>query len=174
MDLFRARLAEKFVWFGIARTNPFICTGKLASTDYRHAAGSGQLAQNSWCIRFVVLSLAHTEIPIARALAQLHPILFGNLKNPMITIAWFLHSLIHNWSRPIPVLPWPKPKVPAIIEASSKILKRCIVTYRMKRGDTNIYLGNSIQFKLARLCKWYNLGMRMYSKIADLIEYPKF
>ena len=151
MHLFRARLAEKFVRFGIARTiHMHWKTGYMPFSPTRHSAGSGQLAQNSSICRFVELALAHIEIPIARYLDQLHPSLLCNLNAPMITIAWFLHSLTHNSLYSI--LPWPKPKVPAMIEASSKILKRCIVTYSIKRGDTSTYLSSSMQISEV-ICK---------------------
>ena len=69
----------------------------------RHAAGLGQLAQNSWICRAADLLLAHPEMPIARVLDQLHPGLLGSLNGPIKTLTLVLQLLMHSFSRPDPV-----------------------------------------------------------------------
>ena len=96
----------------------------------RHDAGSGQLAQNSWICRFADLLLDHPEIPIARLLDHSHPGLLGKYHGPTLSLTVVLQLLVHSFSRTDPVchLPLRKPKVPAIRQTSSKVLKKYMVT----------------------------------------------
>ena len=103
-----------------------------------HFAGSGHLEQNSWICRFAEALLAHPEIPIARVLDQLHPGFASSLNTPIKTLLLVLQLLIHSFACAYGVchLARLKLKVPAIRQTSSKVLKKYMVTCRMKKIHT--------------------------------------
>ena len=108
-------------------------------SDYQaHFAGSGHLEQNSWICRFAEALLAHPEIPIARVLDQLHPGFASSLNTPIKTLLLVLQLLIHSFACAYGVchLARLKLKVPAIRQTSSKVLKKYMVTCRMKKIHT--------------------------------------
>ena len=71
--------------------------------------------------------------------------LLGKYHIPTLSLTVVIQLLVHSFSRTDPVCPPKrKPKVPAIRQTSSKVLKKYMVTYRMKKKNTYVIVVSTL------------------------------